>query len=326
MRKVLVCGAGGFIGHHLVSRLKSHGDFVVGIDCKYPEYENTKADHFIIADLRDNSTFEEKLLYNFDEIYQLAADMGGAGYVFTGIHDSKIMLNSASININVLNFVRSSCKHARVFFSSSACIYPQKNQTDKDNPNCREDSAYPADPDSEYGWEKIFSERLYLASNRDSGVITRIGRYHNIFGEKGSWGNGKEKAPAAICRKVAEATDSNSTVEVWGDGLQSRSFLYIDDCIDATIKLMRSDVCVPLNIGSERLISINDLVGIVSGIAQKEINIAHVDGPQGVRGRVSDNELILKKIGWKPNVSLEQGLQKTYRWIERQVHDQIRDY
>ena len=298
------------------------GEFVVGIDCKFPEYEKTKADDFVIADLRDYSIFESKLSSDYDEIYQLAADMGGAGYLFTGINDSNIMLNSSLININILKFVKNNCKQARIFFSSSACIYPQKNQTDKDNPNCREDSAYPADPDSEYGWEKIFSERLYLASNRDSGIVTRIGRYHNIFGEKGSWGNGKEKAPAAICRKVAEATDINSVVEIWGDGHQSRSFLYVDDCVEATIKLMRSDVNIPLNIGSDRLISINDLVGIISGIAGKQIEILHVKGPQRVRGRVSDNELIFKKIGWEPSVSLEDGLLKTYQWIEQQVNCQ----
>ena len=325
MKKILVCGAGGFIGHHLITRLKSLGEFVVGIDYKFPRYEKTRADEFIIADLRDNSVFESRLSNDYDEIYQLAADMGGAGYVFTGIHDSKIMLNSALININILNFVKNHCKQARIFFSSSACIYPQQNQTDKDTPNCREDSAYPAHPDSEYGWEKLFSERLYIASNKDAGIITRIGRYHNIFGEKGSWGNGKEKAPAAICRKVAEATDLNPTVEVWGDGLQSRSFLYIDDCVEATIKLMRSDVNVPLNIGSEHLISINKLVDIVSRIAGKAVNIVHVKGPQGVRGRVSDNELIFQKLAWKPIVSLEQGLQKTYEWVEQQVINQNKD-
>ncbi|MFC1884512.1 NAD-dependent epimerase/dehydratase family protein [Thermodesulfobacteriota bacterium] len=313
----LVCGAGGFIGSHLVKRLKKEGLWVRGIDLKSPEFSETNADDFLIGDLRDPHVARKALDRPFDEVYQLAAEMGGAGFVFTGENDAHIMYSSALINLNVLESCRQS-KAGRIFFSSSACVYPEFNQTDPENPNCTEKSVYPAQPDSEYGWEKLFSERLYLSFSRNYGMETRIARYHNIFGPEGSWNDGREKAPAAICRKVAEA-DEGGEIEIWGDGKQTRSFLYIDDCIEGTISLMRSDFTEPVNIGSEEMVEINKLAGMTMGIAGKNLKIKHIPGPQGVRGRNSDNSLIFENVGWKPSWSLVKGLQKTYSWIEGQT-------
>ena len=317
MKTALVCGAGGFIGNHLVSRLKREGFWVRGVDLKYPEFSETDADDFMIGDLRDQNVCEHVIDRKFDEVYQLAADMGGAGYVFTGEHDADIMHNSATINLNIVDrCYKRNIK--RVFYSSSACIYPAYNQEDPNNPNCEEKSAYPAAPDSEYGWEKLFSERLFLAYNRNHGMSNRIARYHNIFGPKGTWQGGKEKAPAAICRKVALANDGGE-IEIWGDGLQTRSFLYIDECLEGTILLTRSDFEGPVNIGSDEMVSINQLVDIISDIAGKKLQKKHIPGPLGVRGRNSDNRLIEKKLGWRPSQTLIQGLEQTYAWIEQQI-------
>ena len=313
----LVCGAGGFIGHHLVKKLKHEGFWVRGVDLKYPLFESTFADDFIIGDLRDQILCREIFDRKFDEVYQLAADMGGAGYIFSGENDADIMHNSATINLNVLEAIRKR-NIKRIFYSSSACIYPEHNQMDPDNPNCVESSAYPANPDSEYGWEKLFSERLYLAYSKNHGIESRIARYHNIFGPLGTWNGGKEKAPAAICRKVAEVNDK-SEIEIWGDGLQTRSFLFIDDCIEGTLSLMRSAKSGPYNIGSEEMVTINQLVKIVSSIAKKNIFIKHIDGPLGVRGRNSYNKNIFKDIGWKPSLDLYTGLESTYKWIDEQI-------
>ena len=317
MKTALVCGAGGFIGSHLVKRLKADGFWVRGVDLKFPEYADTHADDFAIGDLRDQQFVSAVVDRRFDEVYQLAADMGGAGYIFTGENDADIMHNSATINLNMLD----AC-HRRniksIFYSSSACMYPEHNQLDPDNPNCREDSAYPANPDSEYGWEKLFSERLYLAYNRNHGMNCRVARYHNIFGPEGTWQGGKEKAPAALCRKVAEA-ESGGQIEVWGDGLQTRSFLYIDECLEGTIRLLRSDFEGPVNIGSEEMISINGLAEMVIGISNKQIEINNIPGPLGVRGRNSHNDLIEQKLGWKPSQPLCKGIEKTYNWISTQI-------
>lgn len=317
MNSALVLGAGGFIGGHLVRRLKSEGLWVRGVDLKFNEYAETPADDFVIGDLRDPHFCKAVIDRKFDEVYQLAADMGGAGYVFTGEHDADIMHNSAAINLNVLDAAHKRNIN-RIFYSSSACMYPAHNQEDPDNPNCSEDSAYPAAPDSEYGWEKLFSERLYLAYNKNFGMQNRVARYHNIFGPDGTWDGGKEKAPAAICRKVALCRDGEE-IEVWGDGLQTRSFLYIDECLEGTIRLTRSDCQVPLNIGSDEMVSINSLVDMVADIAGKTIVKKHIDGPLGVRGRNSDNRLIEMQLGWKPTRSLRPGLEKTYRWISEQI-------
>ena len=317
MKTALVCGAGGFIGSHLVKRLKTEGMWVRGVDLKFPEFGETVADDFVVVDLREPRNCRDIIDRRFDEVYQLAADMGGAGYVFTGENDAAIMHNSATINLNVLE----ACKNRnvkRVFYSSSACIYPEHNQLDPNAPVTREDSAYPADPDSEYGWEKLFSERLYLAYRRNYGMQTRVARYHNIFGPEGTWTGGREKAPAALCRKIAEAPYEGS-IEIWGDGAQTRSFLYIDECLDGTIALIRSDCTLPVNIGSEEMVSINRLAEMIMQIAGKELSLAHIPGPLGVRGRNSHNELIEKKLGWKPSEPLIEGLRKTYPWIERQV-------
>lgn len=315
-KNILVCGAGGFIGHHLVNRLKSQGHWVRGVDLKRPEYEPTRADDFILGDLRDVAVCARAARGGIDEVFQLAADMGGAGFIFTGENDADIMHNSASINLNMLH----TCHQQgvpRIFYSSSACIYPERNQLDPDNPNCAEDSAYPAAPDSEYGWEKLFSERLYLAFGRNHGLQVRIARFHNIFGPLGTWKGGREKAPAAVCRKVASATDGE--IEIWGDGLQTRSFLYVDECLDGVLRLMASDFTGPVNIGSEEKISINDLVALVASIAGKTIRIRHIPGPLGVRGRNSDNRLIREKLGWAPAQPLRVGLESTYRWIASQL-------
>jgi GDP-D-mannose 3',5'-epimerase len=313
----LVCGAAGFIGHHLVRRLKREGFWVRGTDLKFPGFSATEADDFVVGDLRDPYFVRQVIDRQFNEIYQLAADMGGAGYIFTGEHDADVMHNSATINLNVLNAARMR-NNKRIFYSSSACMYPEYNQLDPDNPNCAETSAYPAAPDSEYGWEKLFSERLYLAYSRNYGMEVRIARYHNIFGPEGSWNDGKEKAPAAICRKVAVAPDGGDVV-IWGDGRQTRSFLYINECLDGTLRLMRSNFAGPVNIGSDEMVTINRLVDLVSGIAGKSVRKCHIEGPTGVRGRKSDNHLIREKLAWAPSSALVDGLRPTYEWIRAQV-------
>jgi len=317
MKKAMVCGAGGFIGSHLVKRLKREGYWLRGVDLKYPEFARTHADDFFVGDLRDPEVCRRMVDQTFDAVYQLAADMGGAGFVFTGENDADIMHNSGLINLNMLEacFRRNSRK---IFYSSSACMYPEYNQTDPDNPKTSEDSAYPAQPDSEYGWEKLFSERLYLAFHRNHDMDVRIARFHNIFGPEGSWCDGREKAPAAICRKVAETPDGGE-IEIWGDGKQTRSFLYIDECLEGVQRLMASDFLEPVNIGSEEMVTINRLAEIAMEIAGKKLSIRHVPGPLGVRGRNSDNRLIEEKLGWKPTEALSDGLRKTYAWIERQV-------
>ncbi len=313
MKTALVCGAGGFIGHHLVRRLKSEGMCVRGVDLKLPQFSRSQADEFVVGDLRDPLCVRSVFDRPFDEIYQLAADMGGAGYVFSGEHDADIMGNSALINLNVLDCARR-CNAKRIFYSSSACIYPGHNQADSQNPTCAEDTAYPAAPDSEYGWEKLFSERLYLAYGRNYGLEVRIARYHNIFGPEGSCNDGKEKAPAALCRKIAQASDGGE-IEIWGDGEQTRSFLYIDECIEGTLRLMRSAWSDPVNIGSEEMVTVKQLVGIISGLARKNVTMRHIDGPTGVRGRNSDNRLIRRQLNWAPSMALATGLLPTYTSI-----------
>lgn len=328
-RSALVLGAGGFIGSHMVKRLKSEGYWVRGVDLKYPEFSKSNADDFVIGDLRDPNTVNRVVSkidsdMCFDEIYQFAADMGGAGFVFTGANDAEIMHNSATINLNVLESLHKlnlklGTNKTKVFYSGSACMYPAYNQEDPSNPNCKEDSAYPAAPDSEYGWEKLFSERLYFAYNRNHGIPVAVARYHNIFGPEGTWDGGREKAPAAICRKIASAK-SIDEIEVWGDGKQTRSFLYIDECIEATRRMMEHhDFVGPVNIGSEEMVSINELVEITARVAGKKISTKHVDGPLGVRGRNSDNELIRKVLGWDYQQTLEEGISKTYKWISEQI-------
>jgi GDP-D-mannose 3',5'-epimerase len=317
VKHALVCGAGGFIGSHLVKKLKQEGFWVRGVDLKYPEFSETRADDFVIGDLRDTIVCKKVTDRPFDEVYQLAADMGGAGYIFTGKHDSEVMHNSAMINLNMVDLC---CKVGvkKMFYSSSACIYPEYNQMDPDNPKCSEDSTYPAAPDSEYGWEKLFSERLYLSYYRNNGLSVRIARFHNIFGPEGTWNGGREKAPAALCRKVAEAPNDGE-IEIWWDGEQTRSFLYIDECLEGVQRLMDSDFMGPVNIGSEEMITINALAELIMNIADKKLTIKHIEGALGVRGRNSDNRLIQEKLGWKPTRSLKEGMKKTYQWIEEQA-------
>lgn len=344
MKTALVMGAGGFIGSHMVTRLKNEGYWVRGCDLKKPEFSDTLADEFIQGDLRDLYFVENIIRFHgergnywhkpprqhhkpFDEIYQFAADMGGAEFVFTGENDADIMHNSATINLNVLDELRlQKCEfknfNTRIFYSSSACMYPERNQLDPDNPDCREESAYPAEPDSEYGWEKLFSERLYAAYARNHGIDVRIGRYHNIYGPEGTWQGGREKAPAAMCRKIA-MIDDGSTIDCFGDGEQTRSFLYIDECIEATRRLMESDYDNPINIGSEQMVTINELIETVAFVAGKTVKVNHISGPLGVRGRNSNNDLVRKILNWDYTMTLEQGIRETYYWIKNQIENQI---
>jgi GDP-D-mannose 3', 5'-epimerase len=316
MYRALVTGAGGFIGGHLVKRLKSEGYWVRGVDQKQHEFAKPPADEFIVADLRDQNVVRA-VVEDIDEVYQLAADMGGAGYIFTGEHDAAVMHNSATINLNVLEYGHKAGVK-KFFYSSSACIYPEYNQRDPNNPKCSEDSAYPAAPDSEYGWEKLFSERLYLSYQRNYGVEVRVARFHNIFGPEGTWRGGREKAPAALCRKIAEAPQ-NGEIEIWGDGEQTRSFLYVDECVEGVRRLMKSNFAGPVNIGSEEMLTINQLAAMIMKIAGKSVRIRHIPGPLGVRGRNSDNQMIRAKLGWAPGQPLREGLEKTYDWISDQV-------
>jgi len=340
-KTALVLGAGGFIGSHMVKRLRSEGYWVRGVDLKYPEYSVSEANEFIRGDLRDvnfvrrciryggeagnfYAQIVDKFLEPFDEIYQFAADMGGAGFVFTGENDADIMHNSVTINLNVLDEQHKlnetkGVNKTKIFYSGSACMYPEHNQLDPDNPDCREESAYPANPDSEYGWEKLFSERLYFAYNRNYGIPVRVARYHNIFGPEGTWDGGREKAPAAICRKVALLPEEGGCIDVWGDGLQTRSFLFVDECIEATRRLMDSDFMGPVNIGSEEMVTINQLVDIAAKVAGKTVEKNHIDGPLGVRGRNSNNDVIRRELGWDYSQTLEEGILKTYKWIWEQI-------
>ncbi len=321
MKTALVLGAGGFIGNHLVNRLKKEGYRVRGVDLKNPDFGASAADEFVIGDLREQTICRSVLDTPFDEVYQLAADMGGAGYLFTGENDANVMHNSATINLNIVHQAHL-VSVGKIFYSSSACMYPAYNQEDPDNPNCAESSAYPADPDSEYGWEKLFSERLYLSYARNFGLAVRIARFHNIFGPLGTWNGGKEKAPAAVCRKVAEARDGGS-IEIWGDGKQTRSFLYIDECLEGVRRLMQSNFTGPVNIGSQEMVSIDQLADTVMKIAGKKLTLKHIDGPMGVRGRNSDNRLIREKLDWAPSEPLAKGLKRTYEWIGSQVHQAV---
>lgn len=317
MKYALVCGAGGFIGNHLVHYLKENGWWIRGVDLKYPEFSTTDADDFVIGDLRLAPVVERAMDRSFDRVYQLAADMGGAGFVFTGENDAPILHNSALINLHVVEEARKKGVK-KIFYSSSACIYPEHNQMDPSNPNCSENSSYPAAPDSEYGWEKIFSERLYSAYARKYGLNIAIARFHNIFGPLGTWEGGREKAPAALCRKVAQ-TPMGGEIEIWGDGEQTRSFLFIDECIEGIERLMNSSFSEPINIGSEEMVTINKLAELTMDIAGKKLKIKNIPGPLGVRGRNSDNTLIREKLRWAPKQPLCDGLEKTYRWIEKQA-------
>jgi len=341
-KTALVLGAGGFIGSHMVKRLRSEGYWVRGVDLKYPEFSVSEANEFIRGDLTDQTFVDRVVQYKgpysnfykfipskyietFDEIYQFAADMGGAGYIFTGDHDADVMNNSASINLNVLRSVKNlndfvNTNKTKIFYSSSACIYPEYAQMETNNPGLKESDAYPAEPDSEYGWEKLFSERLFFSYYRNYGIPVRVARYHNIFGPEGTWRGGKEKSPAAICRKVAELPEGGGSIEVWGDGLQTRSFLYIDECIEATRRLMESDFMGPVNIGSEEMVTINELVDVAAKVEDKTVTKNHIDGPLGVRGRNSNNDLIREKLGWDYSMTLEEGISKTYKWIKEQMN------
>jgi nucleoside-diphosphate-sugar epimerase len=334
MKRALVLGAGGFIGSHMVKRLKSEGYWVRGVDLKYPEYSATAADEFFILDLRSRDSAIKSLTINesgqhFDHVYQYAADMGGAGYIFTGENDADVMFNSASINLNILQSqaelnLKSGQNLTKFFYSSSACIYPERNQLDPDNPHCEEESAYPANPDSEYGWEKLFSERLFFAYNRNYQIPIAVARFHNIFGPEGTWDGGKEKSPAAICRKVAKLPHHGGEIEIWGDGKQTRSFLFVDECIEATRRLMDSDFQGPVNIGSEEMVTINELVDIAGKIAGKTFSRKYkLDAPTGVRGRNSSNDLIREKLAWDFEMTLENGLSRTYSWISNQIDAQV---
>jgi GDP-D-mannose 3',5'-epimerase len=323
MKRILVNGAGGFIGGHLVKRVKDDGHWVRGVDIKNHEYSPSAADEFLLGDLRDRSVVADAV-EGIDEVYQLAADMGGAGYIFTGEHDAEVMHNSATINLNVLECGRKAGV-SKFFYSSSACIYPHYNQLDPANPKCSEESAYPAAPDSEYGWEKLFSERLYLSYSRNWGIEVRIARFHNIFGPEGTWSGGREKAPAALCRKIV-AADHSGEIEIWGDGLQTRSFLFIDECIEGVQRLMESEFTGPVNIGSEEMISVNGLATLIMEIADKHLRIRNVPGPVGVRGRNSDNRLIRERLGWAPHEPLRDGLATTYQWIEAQMKPTTETY
>ncbi|MBC3787711.1 NAD-dependent epimerase/dehydratase family protein [Spirosoma utsteinense] len=323
MKKALVCGAGGFIGGHLVNRLKSEGYWVRGVDVKSNEYGNDNADEFVIGDLRDPIVANEVVTSDLDEIYQLAADMGGAGFVFTGTNDAAIMHNSVLCNLNVLDAAKNKGVK-KIFYSSSACIYPEYNQMDANNPTCSEASAYPAAPDSEYGWEKLFSERLFLTYQKNHGIDVRVARFHNIFGPQGTWEGGREKAPAAVCRKVAMAENGES-IEIWGDGKQTRSFLIVDECVEGIRRLMESDFSGPVNIGSEEMISLNDFAKMVIKISGKDLTINNIPGPLGVRGRNSDNQLIQEKLGWAPSTPLAEGVKKTYQWITNQVKSKVEE-
>ena len=317
-KTAIVCGAGGFIGGHLVNRLKEEGYWVRGVDIKEHEHDNNNADDVVTGDLRDITVCQGLFDRQIDEVYQLAADMGGAGYLFTGDNDAAVMHNSVLINLNMLETSRlNNVKY--IFYSSSACVYPEHNQMDASNPDCAEDTVYPASPDSEYGWEKLFSERLYLTYHKNYKMEVRIGRFHNIFGPQGTWTGGKEKVPAAVCRKVAEAEDGGE-IEVWGDGEQTRSFLYVAECVEAIRRLMSSNFLGPVNIGSEEMLSINELVKMVAGIAGKDIRIKHIPGPLGVRGRNSNNKLIQEKLGWAPSKPLHEGLEKTFEWINSKAN------
>jgi nucleoside-diphosphate-sugar epimerase len=317
MLKILICGAGGFIGAHLARRLAREGAWVRGVDLQAPEFAPSAAHEFVIGDLRDRAFCAQMIDQRFDEIYQLAADMGGAGYIFTGDNDADVMHNSATINLNVVDLARRRGA-GRLFYSSSACIYPERNQLDPDRPDTCESSAYPAAPDSEYGWEKLWSERVYLAFHRNHGVPVRIARFHNVFGPEGAWRGGREKSPAAICRKVAEARDGDA-IEIWGDGSQTRSFLYIDECLEGVRRLVDSDFTGPVNIGSAEKVSIDQLASLVIAISGKRLGLRHVPGPQGVRGRSSDNRLARERLRWEPTQPLRVGLEATYAWVERQV-------
>lgn len=320
-KRALVCGAGGFIGSHLVKSLKKDGYWVRGVDLKNPEFGETAADDFLLADLRDFENCQKSLEGGVDEVYQLAADMGGAGFVFTGENDFDIMHNSSVINLHMIKLCNE-MKIPKIFYSSSACMYPEYNQMDPLNPKCSEDSAYPANPDSEYGWEKLFSERLYLAANRNYKLDVRVARFHNIFGPEGTWTGGREKAPAALCRKVAEASEGDS-IEIWGSGKQTRSFLYIDECVEAVRRLMASNFMGPVNIGSEEMVTIDGLAKMIIDISGKKISLKHIDGPVGVQGRNSDNALIKEKLSWEPSESLKEGLSKTYPWIKAQLEESL---
>lgn len=323
MKKILVCGAGGFIGSHLVEKLKEQGHYVIGADLHYPLYNETPADEFYIMDLREQENVRKLITTGIDEVYQLAADMGGAGYIFTGEHDADIMHNSCQINLNVLDaMVKTGVK--KVFYSSSACMYPSHNQEDPDNPLLSEDSAYPANPDSEYGWEKLFSERLFMTYAKNYNLDVRIARFHNIFGPRGSWDNGKEKAPAALCRKVALCKEGG-VIDVWGPGNQTRSFLFIDECVEGMQRIMASNYTKPVNLGSTRMISINNLVLLIAKLNRKNVSIRNIDGPRGVMGRNSDNKLIKETINWAPDEDLESGLIKTYKWIDEQIQLGLKD-
>jgi len=320
MKSILVCGAGGFIGSHLVNKLKADGYWVRGVDLLEPSFEKSTADDFVIGDLRDPVVCNAVLDRAFDEVYQLAADMGGAGFLFTGDNDADVIHNSAMINLNIAH--RSvQMKVGKLFYSSSACVYPEENQMDPDNPKCTEDTVYPANPDSEYGWEKLFGERMYFAFNRNYNLDVRIARFHNIFGPLGTWQGGREKVPAALCRKIAQAEDGGE-IEIWGDGLQTRSFLYVDECVEAMQRFMQSDFQGPINIGSDEMVSINTLANMIADVAGKSITIKNIPGPLGVRGRTSDNALIADKLSWSPSQPLSDGLAKAYKWIDEQVKQQ----